>query len=294
MDFLRKKSKLTDFILITVGSALMALAIKCIYDPIGMVTGGFSGLAIIIKNITVSSKLPEGIPLSITSFVLNVPVFLIAWRVKGKSFVAKSFIAMTILSLWLAIWPAWDLTQGDYVIASIFGGGISGIGMGLILMGRSTTGGTDMLAAIIQETILPQYSIVKIMQIIDAAIVLLGLYLFGLKSAMYAIIAIIIVTRVSDIILEGMQISRAVYILSDKKDEIAECIMRDLDRGVTGLKAKGMYTNDEKCMLFCVVSVKEIASLKDLVMDVDPAAFLIISDAREVWGEGFQSYKSKM
>jgi uncharacterized membrane-anchored protein YitT (DUF2179 family) len=91
-----------------------------------------------------------------------------------------------------------------------------------------------------------------------------------------------------------MQISRAVYILSDKKEEIAESIMRDLDRGVTGLKAKGMYTSDEKCMLFCVVSVKEIAALKDLVMDVDPSAFLIISDAREVWGEGFQSYKSKM
>ena len=293
MEFLRKKSRLTDIILIILGTALMGLAIKCIYDPMGMVTGGFSGLAIVVKNITAAAGMKEGIPLSVTSFVLNIPVFLIAFRVKGKRFVGKSFFAMTLLSVWLAIWPEWDLAVGDYVISSIFGGGICGVGMGLILMGRSTTGGTDMVAAIVQ-TKLRHYSIVQIMQVMDAVIVLVGLYLFGLKPALYAMIAIIIATKVSDVILEGAQISRAVYILSDKTDEIADRIMKMIERGVTGLDAKGMYTEKKRCMLFCVVSKKEIAVLKDLVMEVDPAAFMIVCDAREVWGEGFQAYSNKM
>lgn len=293
MDFLRKKSRLADVILMILGTGLMGLAIKCIYDPIGMVTGGFSGLAIIVKNITAAAGMKEGIPLSVTSFVLNIPVFLIAFRVKGKQFAGKSFFAMTLLSVWLAVWPEWDLVFGDYVIACIFGGGISGIGLGFILMARGTTGGTDMVAALVQ-TKLRHYSIVQIMQVMDAVIVLVGLYLFGLKSALYAIIAIIVTTKVSDVILEGAQSSRAVYILSDKTDEIADRIMKMMERGVTGLNAKGMYTDQKKCMLFCVVSKKEIAVLKDFVMDVDPAAFLIVCDAREVWGEGFQAYSTKM
>ncbi len=271
----------------------MGLAFKCIYDPMEMVTGGFSGLAIVIKNITAAIGMKEGIPLSVTSFVLNIPVFLAAFRLKGKEFVGKSFLATTLLSVWLAVWPEWNLATGDYVIACIFGGGICGVGTGLILAARGTTGGTDMVAALIQIK-MRQYSIVQIMQVLDAVIVLLGLYLFGLKAALYAIIAIIITTKVSDVLLEGAQISRAVYILSDRTEDIADRIMKKMERGVTGLKAIGMYTEKEKCMLFCVVSKKEIAVLKDFVMEVDPFAFMIVCDAREVWGEGFQTYSAKI
>ena len=150
-----------------------------------------------------------------------------------------------------------------------------------------------MLAALIHMK-LQQYSIVRIMQVIDAVIVVAGLSLFGLKSGLYAIIAIVITTKVSDITMEGFKMSKAVYILSEKTEEIAEAVMRELDRGVTGLQAKGMYTQKEKCMLLCVVSRKEIVWLKEIAMKTDPKAFLIISDTREVWGEGFQSYSEKM
>ena len=293
MGILRKKSKLADIILIVSGTGIMAIAIKCIFDPIGMVNGGFSGLAIIVKSVTATLSGKEGIPLSVTSFVLNIPVFAAAFKVKGKRFVGKSFLAMTLLSVWLAIWPEWDLTTGDYVLSSIFGGGISGFGMGLILLSRSTTGGTDMLAAIIQKK-LKHYSIVQIMQVIDAAIVLVGLYIFGLKPALYAIVSVIVATKVSDTILEGMHSSRAVYILAKDTEKIAGLIMERMDRGVTGLNAKGMYTDEERCMLFCVVSKKEIAALKDIAMSVDQFAFVIVCDAREVWGEGFQSYHNQM
>ena len=179
------------------------------------------------------------------------------------------------------------------VIGCAFGGGIMGFGIGLVLRTRSTTGGTDMLAALLHMKF-QQYSIVRIMQVIDSVILLAGLSLFGLKSGLYAIIAIVITTKVSDLTVEGFKMSKAVYILSEKSEEIAQATMMELDRGMTGLHAKGMYTRQEKCMLLCVVSRKEIVWLKEIAMKTDPKAFLIICDAREVWGEGFQSYSEKM
>ena len=134
----------------------------------------------------------------------------------------------------------------------------------------------------------------RLIQIIDALIVVSGLYLFGWKSGLYAVFSIAVATKVSDITLEGLDVSRAVYILSDETQKISDMILSEMDRGVTGIQAKGMYTKHEKCMLLCVVSRKQIVWLKETVMKIDPQAFLIICDAREVWGEGFQSYSEKI
>ena len=280
----RTKKGLLDLLLLLAGTLLLAFAVKCIYEPLDMVTGGFSGLAILIKAVT-EHMVPGGLPLG-SSLLLNIPVFLWAFWKKGKTFAGKSFAAMILLSLWLSILPAWNLAGDDMVIGCAFGGGIMGFGIGLVLRTRSTTGGTDMK--------FQQYSIVRIMQVIDAVIVLAGLSLFGLKSGLYAIIAIVITTKVSDLTVEGFKMSKAVYILSEKSEEIAQATMMELDRGMTGVNAKCMYTWQEKCILLCVVSRKEIVWLKEIVMKTDPKAFLIICDAREVWGEGFQSYSEKM
>lgn len=281
-----------DMLLIILGSGLTALPVKCIYDPLDMVTGGFSGLAIIIKALT-SWFVDGGIPLGVTSFVLNVPIFIAAYIKKGKAFVGKSFIAMILLSVWLVIIPPLDLAEGDFVIGTILGGCLMGLGIGLVLRANCTTGGTDMLAVLIHSK-WKQFSVVRLIQIIDALIVVSGLYLFGWKSGLYAIFSIAVATKVSDITLEGLDVSRAVYILSDETQQISDVILSEMDRGVTGIQAKGMYTKNEKCMLLCVVSRKQIVWLKETVMAIDPKAFLIICDAREVWGEGFQSYSEKI
>ena len=128
------------------------------------------------------------------------------------------------------------------------------------------------------------------MQFVDFIIIGIGLMIFGLRSTLYAIIAITIASRTSDTILEGFKFSKAGYIITDKYDEIAETLLETLDRGVTGLEARGMYTGDEKCVLYCVVSKKEIVNLKEIVVRIDPKAFVIVSDVREVLGEGFQEY----
>ncbi len=290
-NFVNKRSAFLEYVFIIIGTGFIATGVQCLYDPINLITGGFSGLAIIIRKLS-QSVIEGGIPLWLTNIVLNVPVFLIALKVKGKKFIWRTLIGTLLLSAWLYVIPRVDLTQGDYILAAVFGGCISGIGMGLVLMARATTGGTDMVATVIQH-FLRQYSIVQIMQILDGLIVLCGLYVFGIKAGMYAIVAIFITTKVSDGLMEGFKYSKAAFIITSKYEEVAKRILEDMDRGVTGLFAKGMYSGDEKCMLYCVVSKKEIVQVKEIVARLDPRAFVIVSDAREVLGEGFLEYTRK-
>lgn len=283
-----KRPKWVDYVLMIIGTGLVATSIKCIYDPVSMVTGGFSGLAIVIKELT-GWLIPGGVPLWLTNIALNIPVFLIALKVKGKKFIWRTVLGTVFLSMWLYIIPEVDLSQGDYILASIFGGTLLGAGVGMILLAKATTGGTDMVATLIQHYV-RHYSIVQIMQVLDALIVLCGFYVFGARPALYAIVAIFITAKVSDTLMEGFKFSKAAYIISDHHEEVAKKILEDLDRGLTGIMAKGMYSGEEKCMLYCVVSKKEIVRVKEVVAEVDPHAFVIVSDAREVLGEGFLEY----
>ena len=274
-----------EYLMIIVGTGLMSLAINSVFDASGMVTGGFSGIAIIIKAWT-KGLVNGGIPLWVTNCVLNIPLFFIAWRVKGFSFIKKAILGEISLSVWLAIQPVFHLAGDDLLLAALYGGVIQGVGIGLVFLGGGTTGGTDMMAAIIQK-FLQHYSISQIMQIIDGAVVVVGMYVFGIHKALYAIIAVYLVTKVSDGLIEGLKFSKAVYIITEKPEEIAGMIMEDLDRGATGINVKGMYSGQDKLMLFVVVNKKEIVMLKEKVDEIDPQAFVIETDAREVHGEGF-------
>lgn len=285
MKLLNKKPLYVDYLLIIVGTGFIALGIQWLYDPSGLVTGGFTGIGIIVKQMSLS-LIDGGIPLWFTNIVLNVPVFLIALKMKGKRFIARTAVATFLLSVWLYMIPMVDMAQGDMMLASIFGGVLFGVGMGLVLLARTTTGGTDMVAVLIQQK-LRHYSVVQIMQVLDGAIVIAGLYAFGLKIGLYAIISIYIATKVSDALMEGMKFSKAAFIITDHYKQVADALMEKLDRGVTGLQATGMYSGDEKGMLYCVVSKKEIVDLKEIVVGIDRNAFVIVSDAREVLGEGF-------
>ncbi len=280
-----------NYVLILVGTAVMALAIQCIYDRVGLVTGGFTGLTIVIRSLT-KSVIEGGIPLWFTNIVLNIPVFLYSYIKFGRKFVGRTLFATLMLSVWLYIIPGVDLSGDDYLLAALFGGAFTGVGMGLVLRAGATTGGTDMVAALIQSR-MRHYSVVQIMQVMDAAIVIAGLYVFGLRSTLYAVVSIFVMTKVSDAFLEGFKNSKAALIITNHHEEVAQRLMDELDRGVTGMDAKGMYTQNYKCVLYCVVSRKEIVQLKEIVNDVDPEAFVIVSDVREVLGEGFMEYSSQ-
>ncbi len=289
MTAIKKITKLSYYIYILIGTGLVAVSLQCIYDQVGLVTGGFTGLGIVIKNLT-SGLYPGGIPLWVTNTILNIPVFIVAYLLKGGKFVGRTLFGTVMLSVWLYIIPGIDLTEQDMLLAALFGGVFMGAGMGFVLRGNATTGGTDMVAALIQLK-LRHYTVVQIMQFIDGAIVIVGMFIYGIRPALYAVAAIYITTKVSDAILEGFKFSKAAYIITDHYEEIAQKLMQELDRGATGLHATGMYTGTDKCVLYCVVSKKQIVTVKEIVVDIDPNAFVIVSDVREVLGEGFQDYK---
>lgn len=178
------------------------------------------------------------------------------------------------------------------MIAALFGGVCAGVGIGFVIRVGATTGGTDMVSALVQIK-LRHYSIVQILQVIDGLVVLLGFFVFGMRPTLYAIISIFVQTKVSDLIVEGFNYSKAAFIITNEHEQVANRIMTELERGVTGLKAKGMYTQENKCVLYCIVTKKEIVTLKDIVNEIDSDAFVIVSDVIEVLGEGFEEYKKE-
>lgn len=264
------------------GTAVMAAAIKMVFDPANLVTGGVSGVGIIIKELT-------EIPLWLTNTILNVPLFAAAFFVKGWKFIRRTLVSTVGLSFFLFILPDIRLWMDDIFLTALFGGVISGVGTGLVFMARSTTGGTDLLAAVLQHY-MRHFSVAQIMQVLDAAVVLAGAWIFGLQYALYAVIAVFVVAKVTDSILEGMKFSKLAIIISEKPEEIAAAVMREMERGVTGLNGRGMYSGSPKNVLICVVAKKEIVQVKDIVSKIDNHSFVIVTDAREVLGEGFIEY----
>ncbi|HIY00550.1 MAG TPA: YitT family protein [Candidatus Blautia faecipullorum] len=279
-----KKPWYIEYFIIFVGTGLMALGISSCFDSAGLVTGGFSGIAILVKEAS-GNLYGWEVPLWLTNMTLNIPMFILAARMKGMSFAKKALVGDGSLTLWLAVLPAWELSD-DILLSAVYGGCLMGVGIGMVFLGGGTTGGTDMLSALIQKY-LKHYSIAQIMQFVDGAIVLVGAYVFGMQRALYAIIAVFLVTKVSDGLIEGLKFSKSVYIITDRPAEISEMIMNDLDRGVTGISAKGMYSGQEKLMLYCVLGKKQLVYLREKLDEIDRSAFVIVGDVREVHGEGF-------
>ena len=279
----KKKTAAQDYLIIVLGAFIMGFAIKNIYDPQGLVTGGVSGLAIILKE-------KIGLPLWITNMGVNIPLFLLSFRLRGWKFVKRVLVAEAALTLSLAILPEYAFLKDDLVLTALFGGVFSGIGTGMMLLCHATTGGTDTMAALL-HTKIKHYSINQILQVLDGLVVLAGASVFGIRNAFYAVIAVVVLAKVSDSIIEGTHFAKAAYIITDHKEEVAREIMDGMERGVTIIDARGAYTGERRDILFCVVSKKEIVEVKEIVLYADPGAFVIVSDVREVLGEGFMEYR---
>ena len=289
MNNVTTKKPIYDYIKIILGTTLLAIAINSFFEPLNLVTGGVTGLAIIIKNLT-ENVIGGGIPLWVTNIVVNIPLFIIAITLKGKNFGGRSLFATIFLSFALFYTQFLPHVSSDIILASVYGGVIAGSGLGLVLSAFSTTGGTDLAATIIHHYI-KHISVAQIMLFLDAIIIVCGAFVFGGVQAMYAIISIFITSKVIDGILEGVHFSKATFIISHKSEEISSKILTELDRGVTGIHGEGMYCEVDRKILLCVVSKKEIVKLKELVREIDKSAFIIVADVREVLGEGFIEYK---
>lgn len=271
------------------GAFLMAVAINLIYEPLGLVTGGVSGLAIVVKDLT-AALWDGGLPVWLFTVMANVPLFIAAIKILGIRTMVNVAFGTVSLIVSLVIVPVYDLKFSDMLLASVVGGVLSGIGMGMVFSEYGSTGGTDLLASLIHRY-KRHISVPFILTFIDGAIIAAGALVFGLQNALYAIISVFIGAKVSDSILEGLKFAKMAYIISDEYEKIAREIMTTLDRGVTGLSSTGMYSNKDRKTLFCVVSKKEIIKIIDIAKKIDPNSFVIVNDVREVMGEGFIEYK---
>ncbi|MEG0074652.1 MAG: YitT family protein [Eubacterium sp.] len=279
---------LKDFGIIIVGTFLLALGISWFADPAGLVVGGISGLAIVIKEVSVK-VLGYGIPLAVTNLVLNIPLYLICFKQRGFQFIQKSIYAVLLLTffLWVVefIPNIFDFNN-DLLLSALACGVLSGVGIGMVMRVNGTTGGTEMLAAIVKY-VKAHFPIAQLIFIIDAVIIVIGFFVFGAERTLYAVISVYICSKIINSILEGGNYAKAALIISAQIEEISKAIFEYLDRGNTGIPARGMYTKKEIELLMVVVSQKEIVTLRQIVKRIDVNAFMIITDVHEVLGEGF-------
>lgn len=280
------KRILFDLVKIILGTFLMALAVNVVYAPMGMVTGGVSGLGIVIKKIT-EPVIPGGIPIWVSNIVINLPIFGVAYFVKGKRFLSVTFFANVMLTLFLGIIPVVALQEKDFFLAALTGGILMGVGLGIVFATGYSTGGTDLLGSILHHW-KKDLSVPVALFIIDGIIILAGIFLFGISISIYAILAVFLTSKIMDGILSGLKVGKQIWVISDKYQEISKEILQEIDRGVTCLEGKGMYSGKERNVLLCVVGKREVVKITQLVRRVDASAFLILQDVKEVMGEGFQ------
>ena len=274
-----KKRIFIDYLGITAGSFLIALALTVFLVPNRIAAGGVSGLATVIYYIS-------SFPIGITMLIINIPLFLAGLKIMGTSFGMRTIYGITSLSVFTDLMqPHVSSLTDDLLLASIYGGVVGGIGLGIVFRSRGTTGGTDMIASLINY-----YTGITVgegLLIADGVVVALAGIFFNLEVALYAAVTIFITSQTIDVVQEGLNFKKGVLIISDRADEINEMVVNDLNRGITEFEAKGGYTGDRKQVLLCIISRSEVSELKTAVAKIDKEAFVIISNVHEVLGEGF-------
>lgn len=274
-----------DYLGITVGSALLALSLTLFLIPNRIAAGGLSGLATIIYHFT-------GFPVGVMTFLMNVPLFIAGIKSFDLSFGPRTIYGMVIYSLFIDVFQQlFPVLTNDLLLATIYGGVIGGIGVGIVFLSRGTTGGTDMIARLINH--FTNLSMGKGLLLADGFVVLLAAILLNAEVALYAVLTIFITSKTVDVVQEGLNYKKAAFIISNHSREIMQGILKELDRGVTILKGIGGYTNEEKEILYCIITRSELTRLKRMVYDIDQNAFMTISDVHEVLGEGFSVLKKK-
>lgn len=280
-NIIKTRDFISDFFRIAIGTIIMAAGLELFLLPNQLSTGGFSGIAIIIYYIL---KVPVGT----TILLLNIPLFIIAYFKVGKEFFAKAVIGTIFLSIFLNAFEKINPITEDRFLAFLYGSVIVGIGTAMVLKVNGSTGGTDLLANIIRS-FKPHLKTGSLIVTLDTIIIIANTFFFkDIEVGLYSALAIYILGKVLDIFFEGINFTKMLIIISPKWEEISKKINEELRRGTTALYGEGMYTKEEKKLLLCIMSRSEIVEARKLIEKIDPTAFVIISNAREVYGKGFK------
>lgn len=269
--------------LLIVGCFLMALSFVLFFDPHSVAPGGLTGMAIIVNYLF-------SIPLWVINLVFNIPLFAIAYKILTKRECLKTFLGIVFFTLGLNIcenFATFEITN-DVLLATLTGGVILGIGLGIIFKINGTTGGTDLIGLILNK-LFPSISVPKLMGVADFIVVLSSMLATGkIEVGLYSAIGLYIAVIVSDMVIDGLYSAKSFTIISNSPDEISNVILEKMQRGVTILNAKGGYTKKEKDALLVIVSKREVSTLRKIVKTADPNAFVVITDVHEALGEGFK------
>ncbi|MDI9475989.1 MAG: YitT family protein [Natronincolaceae bacterium] len=281
---------LIEYTGIILGCALIALGLVLFFAPNTIAPGGVTGLSVVIQK-------AFHIPIDVTNLAINIPLFIIGLFILGSTFGLKTIFATVTLSaftrLFIIMFGNSYVLTSDLLLSAIYGGVIVGAGIGFVFRSGGTTGGTDLAGAIINKYF-PHFSIAKSMMILDLVIVIIaGIIVKNIEISLYSAIALYIMVHMADFVIEGLNYSKAFYIISNYPEEIGRKINLELDRGVTALEGRGFYTGEQKDVLLCVVNRAQVAKLKKLVHEIDDDAFIMVTTIHEVLGEGFKQIENK-
>ena len=281
------KRYLKKYGLVALGSVIFSLAFDWFFAPNQVALGGITGLAQVIN------ALVPRLPVGVLTFLLNVPLFLLGWKFIGLGLLLSSLFSMVVSSAAIdVIAAAHAFARMDPMLASLCGGAVMGLGLGIVFAQGATTGGTDVVARLLKLK-LPWLPMGKLILIPDFVVLALAAAVFGrVEAALYGAVALFISARVMDTVLYGMDTSKVAYVISDRWREMADAILA-LERGVTILRGEGAFSGKERRMLMVAFKQREIVQIKETVHDMDPDAFLIVVNAHDVLGEGFGEYRKE-
>ena len=273
------KDSIKEYLFVIIGAAVIAFGFNVFLFPNQVASGGVSGISTILHGMF-------GWNAGIVQYAFNIPLFIAGVLVLGKKFGIKSFIGTIALPFFVILTAGWDAWTLNPLLGSIFGGIVVGLGIGLVFKGNASTGGTDLLAQIITK--FTGLTLGTSVLFIDGVIAVSAAIVFDLEKGLYALIGLYVTTKTIDIVQLGFSQSKMVYIITRKETEVRDAIYKEVNRGITKLPAYGGYTGEERPVLMVVVYQTEFTKLKQVLKAVDPEAFVIVSDAYEVLGEGFK------
>lgn len=273
-----------DIIYDIVGSFFLAVGIHCFVEPANIAPGGVSGIAIMINFVT-------NLPIGILTFVINIPILILSYRYLGKSFTLKSTRTLIISTLILDFFvtPLFPIYEGDRLLGSVFGGILMGIGLAVVFLRGSTTAGGDILSYLLKLKF-PFLPIGRALLVIDCIILVASMAVFqNIESGLFGLVSIYVCTKIIDSIIYGFERGSQVTIISKQVQAIKNRIMSEMDRGVTLLKGTGGYSNQDLEVMICVVRKYQFSQIKEIIKEIDPDAFVFMTETEEILGEGFKS-----
>lgn len=276
--------KILDYLIIVFGLALIGFAVSVLIAPTNIVQGGISGFAVVMNHVT-------NLPISLINLITNVILIIIGIKILGKRFIITTLACVFLLSFFIEIFSYVPPITDNKLLVAVFGGLLYGTGIGLTLLKGSSSGGTDIMGRIFQY-FFPYLSIGKLLMIIDGLIILFGYVVFrDVELILYGIITLCVSTFSIDYLIKSMNVSKIIFIITDKGDEITEKLISTSGRGVTKISVEGAYTKTNKTMLMCAIKEREIPEFQKKVEAIDEASFMIFCESQQIVGNGFYIYK---